>query len=66
LHAHQGIGTTLLAASVRELLAMRYTQLASTFLLGNESSMLWHWRHGFQLQPFPGPHHRIRQRAQNG
>jgi GNAT superfamily N-acetyltransferase len=66
LHADQGIGTALLAASVRELLALGYTQLASTFLLGNESSMLWHWRHGFTLQSFPGLHRRIRQRGQNG
>jgi hypothetical protein len=25
--------------------------LASTFLLGNDSSTLWHWRNGFRLQP---------------
>ena len=26
-------------------------RLASTFLLGNDSSTLWHWRNGFRLQP---------------
>jgi hypothetical protein len=32
--------------------------LASTFLLGNESSMLWHWRNGFQLLQYPGSRRR--------
>jgi hypothetical protein len=48
-----GIGTALLAASVNVLRPMGYKHLASTFLLGNESSMLWHWRNGFQLQAYP-------------
>ena len=52
--AGQGIGTLLLSAAVRELLALGYTQLASTFLIGNDSSMLWHWRNGFALLPYPG------------
>jgi hypothetical protein len=43
-----------LAAAVRELLALGYTQLASTFLAGNDSSTLWHWRNGFQLLAYPG------------
>jgi GNAT superfamily N-acetyltransferase len=50
----QGTGTALLAAAVRALLGLGYTELASTFLLGNESSMLWHWRNGFRLLPYPG------------
>jgi GNAT superfamily N-acetyltransferase len=54
LQAGQGIGTLLLSAAVRELLALGYTQLASTFLIGNDSSMLWHWRNGFRLLPYPG------------
>jgi GNAT superfamily N-acetyltransferase len=54
LHKGEGTGTTLLAAAVRELLALGYTQLATTFLAGNESSMLWHWRNGFRLLPHPG------------
>jgi GNAT superfamily N-acetyltransferase len=51
--AGNNIGTALLAASVRELQMLGYTQLLSTFLLGNESSMLWHWRNGFRLLPHP-------------
>jgi GNAT superfamily N-acetyltransferase len=52
--AGQGVGTLLLSAAVRELLALGYKQLASTFLIGNDSSMLWHWRNGFRLLPYPG------------
>ena len=39
---------------MRELLAMGYKELASTFLIGNDSSMLWHWRSGFRLLAYPG------------
>jgi GNAT superfamily N-acetyltransferase len=49
-----GIGTALLNATVRELLALGYGHLASTFLIGNDSSMLWHWRNGFRLLAYPG------------
>ncbi|HTU21275.1 MAG TPA: hypothetical protein VMG10_24690 [Gemmataceae bacterium] len=52
--AGQGVGTLLLSAAVRELLALGYQQLASTFLIGNDSSMLWHWRSGFRLLAYPG------------
>lgn len=52
--AGQGIGTTLLAAAVRQLLAMGFAELASTFMIGNDSSMLWHWRNGFELLQYPG------------
>ena len=52
--AGQGVGTLLLSASVRELLALGYRQLASTFMIGNDSSMLWHWRNGFRLLAYPG------------
>jgi GNAT superfamily N-acetyltransferase len=54
MHAGFGIGTALLAASTLELRSMGYQHLASTFMLGNESSMLWHWRNGFRLQTYPG------------
>jgi hypothetical protein len=37
---------------------MGFTHLASTFLLGNDSSMLWHWRNGFQLAGYPGSRRR--------
>jgi GNAT superfamily N-acetyltransferase len=49
-HTGKGVGTTLLTASIRSVLNLGFRQLASTFMLGNESSMLWHWRNGFQLQ----------------
>jgi GNAT superfamily N-acetyltransferase len=52
--AGQGAGTALLAAAVTELRRMNFRSLASTFMLGNESSMLWHWRNGFVLQTYPG------------
>jgi GNAT superfamily N-acetyltransferase len=57
----RGVGTALLEAAVRELLAMGFTHLLSTFLFGNDSSMLWHWRNGFQLLPYPGSLRRMRQ-----
>jgi hypothetical protein len=47
----RGMGTALLAASVTALLKLGYSQLASTFLQGNDSSTLWHWHNGFRLQP---------------
>jgi GNAT superfamily N-acetyltransferase len=60
-HAGGGVGTALLAAAVRGLLELGYTQLASTFLAGNDSSMLWHWRNGFRLLPYPGSKRTIRE-----
>jgi hypothetical protein len=63
-HAGRGTGTALLAAAVRELLALGYTELASTFLLGNDSSMLWHWRNGFRLLPHPGSYREAHKRWQ--
>jgi GNAT superfamily N-acetyltransferase len=56
--AGHGIGTALLGAAVNALRQLGYQQLASTFMLGNESSMLWHWRNGFELQPYPGSRRR--------
>jgi hypothetical protein len=53
-HERLGLGTALLRAAVRELLALGYAELASTFLLGNHLSMLWHWRIGFRLLPYGG------------
>ena len=50
----RSIGTALLAATMRELLAMGYKQLLSTFMAGNDSSMLWHWRCGFRLVTYAG------------
>jgi GNAT superfamily N-acetyltransferase len=57
-----GIATALLAASVRELLALGYTQMLSTFMLGNDSSTLWHWRNGFRLLSHPGSYRLMKER----
>jgi GNAT superfamily N-acetyltransferase len=53
LHSKHGLGTVLLEASARKLLEMGFTELLSTFLLGNDSTLLWHWRNGFRLLPHP-------------
>ncbi len=53
LLAGQGVGTALLAAASRELLALGFAEMASTFMIGNDSSMLWHWRNGFELVSYP-------------
>lgn len=60
-----GIGSALLGAAAKELLGLGFRELASTFMMGNESSMLWHWRNGFQLLPYPGSVRRMRQRWTN-
>jgi hypothetical protein len=62
LRAGQGTGTALLGAVTRALVGLGYRELVSTFLLGNESSMLWHWRNGFRLLPYPGSLRHIGQR----
>jgi GNAT superfamily N-acetyltransferase len=54
LKAGCGVGTALLAAAGNTLLDMGFTQLLTTFLSGNDSSMLWHWRNGFRLLAHPG------------
>jgi GNAT superfamily N-acetyltransferase len=56
--AGRGVGTALLAAAARALLGLGYRELLSTFMLGNESSMLWHWRSGFRLLAYPGSQRR--------
>jgi L-amino acid N-acyltransferase YncA len=58
--AGHGVGTALLAAAVGALRTMGYTELVSTFLRGNDSSMLWHWRNGFELLAYPGSPRRVR------
>jgi GNAT superfamily N-acetyltransferase len=62
--AGRGTGTALLAAAVRELLVLGYTEMASTFLLGNDSSMLWHWRNGFRLLAHPSSWREMHRRWQ--
>jgi GNAT superfamily N-acetyltransferase len=51
--AGHGIGSALLAISANSLLDLGYTELLSTFMIGNDSSMLWHWRNGFRLLAHP-------------
>ncbi len=51
--AGRGVGMALLRAAAEALLGLGYRELLSTFLLGNDSSMLWHWRAGFHLLPYP-------------
>jgi ribosomal protein S18 acetylase RimI-like enzyme len=48
-----GLGTALLRASVAELRSMGFRELSTTFMLGNTSSLLWHWRMGFRLVAYP-------------
>jgi hypothetical protein len=60
----EGLGSALLAAAVNALLELGFTQLATTFLVGNDSSMLWHWRNGFRLLAYPGSKRTRRQRWQ--
>jgi GNAT superfamily N-acetyltransferase len=50
-HKETGLGSALLSAAVAVLHARGYKSLWTTFLVGNESSMVWHWRRGFQLLP---------------
>jgi hypothetical protein len=61
--AGHGIGSALLAHASRALVELGYTELVSSFILGNTSSMLWHWRNGFELLPYIGSMRRIRQRV---
>jgi GNAT superfamily N-acetyltransferase len=61
-HAGHGIGSALLGQAVRSLRSLGYDRLASTFLLGNESSTLWHWRNGFRLLAHPASWRELHQR----
>jgi GNAT superfamily N-acetyltransferase len=58
LFAGQGVGTLLLSSAANALLQLGYKELASTFLNGNDSCMLWHWRNGFRLLAHPGSRRR--------
>ncbi len=60
LRAGHGVGTALLSQAADGLRSLGYTELISTFLLGNESSMLWHWRNGFELMSYAGSMRRFR------
>jgi GNAT superfamily N-acetyltransferase len=50
----RGLGSTLLDTAAAALLARGYRELATTMLVGNDSSLLWHWRNGFRLLTYPG------------
>jgi hypothetical protein len=52
------VGTGLLHAAAAALARLGFTHLTTTFLLGNDSSMLWHWRNGFQLVGHPASRRR--------
>lgn len=56
-----GIGSALLTHATEGLLDLGYSQLASSFLEGNDSSTLWHWRNGFELLPYIGSKRRFRE-----
>ena len=59
----QGLGSSLLAATVGALRHLGYQTLASTFLLGNDASVLWHWRNGFQLVGRPHSLRKLREQS---
>ena len=48
-----GLGSALLHHAVTALRQLNYESLWTTFILGNDASMLWHWRNGFALAPLP-------------
>ncbi len=64
--ARWGVGGALLDRVAGPLLGLGYKELDSTFLLGNESSTLWHWKNGFVLRPFLGSPSRWRKRSGAG
>jgi hypothetical protein len=50
--AGHGIGSNLLRSAAAALRELGYEELLSTFMRGNDSSTLWHWRNGFELLPY--------------
>jgi GNAT superfamily N-acetyltransferase len=56
--AGEGVASRLLAAAGCQLRALGYDELLSTFLIGNDASILWHWRNGFRLLAYPGSNRR--------
>lgn len=63
MRARHGIGSAFLDRSVNELISLGHRTLASTFLLGNESSLLWHWSNGFRLLSYLASPRRYRRRS---
>ena len=56
----KGVGTSLLLRAANLLRGRGYPHLLSTFITGNESSILWHWRCGFELLPFEMSRRRLK------
>jgi GNAT superfamily N-acetyltransferase len=54
----RGVGSALLRTLCEALRQMGYRELLSTFLEGNTTSMLWHWRNGFTLLQNPDSYRR--------
>ena len=54
LRVGRGVGTALLQGAAAGLRELGFTSLLTTFMAGNDSSMLWHWRAGFRLLSYPG------------
>ncbi|WP_437202812.1 GNAT family N-acetyltransferase [Planctomicrobium sp. SH664] len=50
----QGVASALLRQSAEGLRTAGYSTLASTLLLGDHTSLLWHWKQGFRLLSYPG------------
>jgi GNAT superfamily N-acetyltransferase len=57
-----GIGTRLLLHVARVLRKRGDRHLLSTFIAGNDSTLLWHWRNGFELLPHVVSRRRMRHR----
>jgi len=62
LEVGQGVGTALLKSAGNALLDLGFSQLLTTFVSGNDSSMLWHWRNGFRLLAYPGSRREMKKR----
>lgn len=60
LRTRHGIGSALLGAVVNALVGLGHDTLASSFLLGNDASTLWHWISGFRLVSYAGSPRSIR------
>jgi GNAT superfamily N-acetyltransferase len=62
IDAGHGIGTRMLVEAVCRLRDRHFAKLYTTFMSGNEPSLLWHWRNGFTLLPHPLSPRELRRR----
>ena len=62
----RGVATALLEAAAGALLDLGYDRLYSTFLVGNDASLLWHWQNGFRLLPRPSSRRRLARELERG